>query len=76
MAEADDASTPKFSRPERVLDCAARLEILYQIGDEKANDPDEDEALVSAWNEAEWHAIEALIAAPACTPAELAVKAE
>jgi hypothetical protein len=60
----------------RVLDWAARLEILHQIRDEKADDPDEDEALVNAWCEAEWDAIEALVAAPARSHEDLAAKAE
>jgi hypothetical protein len=76
MSEADDGSTPKFGRPDRVIDCAARLEALYQIIDEKADDEDKDEALVDAWCDAEWDAIDALIAAAPRSPAELAVKAE
>jgi hypothetical protein len=36
MTEADDTSTPMPGRPDRVPDCTARLEILYQIMDEEA----------------------------------------
>jgi hypothetical protein len=65
MSEADDTSTTMSDPPGRVPDCAARLETLYQLVDEEADDPDEDDALVAAWCEAEWDAIGALVAAPA-----------
>jgi hypothetical protein len=61
--------------PERVIDCAARLETLYQLAEE-ADDPEADDALVSAWNDAEWALMAALAAAPARTPEALALKAE
>jgi hypothetical protein len=54
--------------------CAARLEVLYQIRDEDADDPDEDEALTTAWNDAEWDVIKALIAARPRDLAEFDIK--
>jgi hypothetical protein len=75
MSEADDASTPMRGWPERVIDCAARLETLYQLAEE-ADDPEADDALVSAWDAAEWALMAALAAAPARTPEALALKAE
>ncbi|MDF3043632.1 MAG: hypothetical protein K0Q71_6338, partial [Thermomicrobiales bacterium] len=54
----------------------ARLATLYQIADETADDPDEDEALTAAWCKAEQVAVAALVAAPARSPEELAVKCE
>jgi hypothetical protein len=74
MAEADDGSNTWLGGA-GVPGCAARLEVLNQIGKELA-DPAVSEDVVTAWNAAESEAIAALTAAPARTLEKLAVKCE
>jgi hypothetical protein len=65
-------NTPFTQRAGGVHDCAAQLEALCRRVDKEADDPDEDDA----WCKAEEALMAALIAATACTPEELVLKAE